>query len=83
MAGYQGSSDVNLAIERGEMHCWGGTVQAFFGSEPGRTWAKTGFVRVLAQGGAQRDPRLADVPTIWDLMDKHNKSQAVKGLTPG
>jgi len=81
VAGYQGSSDVNLAIERGEMHCWGGTVQAFFGSEPGRTWAKTGFVRVLAQGGAQRDSRLPDVPTIWDLLDKHNKSQAVKGLT--
>jgi tripartite-type tricarboxylate transporter receptor subunit TctC len=49
--GYPGSSDVNLAIEKGEVHCWGGTVQAFFGSEPGRTWAKTGFVRVLTQGG--------------------------------
>jgi tripartite-type tricarboxylate transporter receptor subunit TctC len=81
VAGYQGSTDVNLAIERGEMHCWGGTVQAFFGSEPGRTWAKSGFVRVLAQGGTQRDPRLSDVPTIWDLMDRHNKSQAVRGLT--
>jgi len=79
--GYQGSSDVNLAIERGEIHCWGGTVQAFFGSEPGRTWAKSGFVRVLVQGGAKRDPRLVDVPTIWDLLDKHNSPQSVRGLT--
>lgn len=79
--GYQGSTDVNLAIERGEMHCWGGTVQAFFGSEPGRTWAKTGFVRVLVQGGAKRDTRLADVPTIWDLLDKHKSDQSMRGLT--
>ena len=25
--GYPGAADVNLAIEKGEMHCWGGTVQ--------------------------------------------------------
>lgn len=81
VAGYQGSTDVNLAIERGEMHCWGGTVQAFFGSEPGRTWAKTGFVRVLVQGAAKRDARLPDVPTIWDLLQKHNSSQSMRGLT--
>jgi tripartite-type tricarboxylate transporter receptor subunit TctC len=80
VAGYKGAADVNLAIERGEMHCWGGTVQAFFGSEPGRTWAKTGFVRVLTQGGPKRDPRLPEVPTIWELMDKHKISDATRGL---
>jgi tripartite-type tricarboxylate transporter receptor subunit TctC len=78
--GYQGSADVNLAIERGEMQCWGGTVQAYFGSEPGRTWAKTGFVRVLAQGGPKRDPRLADAPTVWELMDKHKIDDKTRGL---
>jgi len=81
VAGYQGAADVNLAIERGEMQCWGGTVQAFFGSEPGRTWAKTGFVRVLVQGGRKRDPRLPDIPTVWELMDKHKTGEAVRGLT--
>jgi len=78
--GYQGAADVNLAIEKGEMHCWGGTVQAFFGSEPGRTWAKTGFVRVLAQGGPKRDPRLSAAPTVWELMDKHQTSEETRGL---
>jgi tripartite-type tricarboxylate transporter receptor subunit TctC len=78
--GYPGAADVNLAIEKGEMHCWGGTVQNYFGAEPGRTWAKTGFVSVLAQGGKKRDPRLSDVPTIWELMDKHKKDEATKGL---
>jgi tripartite-type tricarboxylate transporter receptor subunit TctC len=78
--GYPGAADVNLAIEKGEMHCWGGTVQNYFGAEPGRTWAKTGFVSVLAQGGRKRDARLSDVPTIWELMDKHKTDTATKGL---
>jgi tripartite-type tricarboxylate transporter receptor subunit TctC len=78
--GYPGAADVNLAIEKGEMHCWGGTVQNYFGTEPSRTWAKTGFVRVLTQGGRKRDPRLSDVPTVWELMDKHNTVEATRGL---
>jgi len=78
--GYQGAADVNLAIEKGEMHCWGWTVQAYFGSEPGRSWAKTGFVRVFVQGGQKRDPRLPDVPTVWELMDKHKTSEVTRGL---
>jgi tripartite-type tricarboxylate transporter receptor subunit TctC len=68
--GYQGAADANLAIERGEMQCWCGSVQAYFGSEPGRTWAKTGFVRVLTQGGQKRHANLPNVPTVWELMDK-------------
>jgi tripartite-type tricarboxylate transporter receptor subunit TctC len=68
--GYQGAADANLAIERGEMQCWCGSVQAYFGSEPGRTWAKTGFVRVLTQGGQKRHPNLPNVPTVWEHMDK-------------
>jgi tripartite-type tricarboxylate transporter receptor subunit TctC len=78
--GYQGSSDVNLAIEKGEMHCWGGTLQAFFGSEPGRTWAKTGFVRVLTHGGRKRHAQLPDSPTVWELMDKHSVPEATRKL---
>src|SRR5688572_1438759 len=78
--GYPGSSDVNLAIEKGEVHCWGGTVQAFFGSEPGRTWAKSGFVRVLTQGGKKRHPQLPDVPTVWELMDKHSTGEQTRRL---
>ena len=62
--GYPGAADVNLAIEKGEVQCFSGTVQAYFGSEPLRTWAKSGFVRVLVQGGVKRDPRMASVPTL-------------------
>jgi tripartite-type tricarboxylate transporter receptor subunit TctC len=80
VSGYPGAADVNLAIEKGEMHCWGGTVQAFFGSEPGRSWIKTGFIRALAQGGQKRHPQLPEVPTIWDLMDKHKTPEATRAL---
>ncbi|HWP57618.1 MAG TPA: tripartite tricarboxylate transporter substrate-binding protein [Candidatus Acidoferrales bacterium] len=80
VAGYQGSSDVNLALEKGEVQCWGGTVQAYLGNEPGRTWARTGFVRPLVQGGRQRDPKLPDVPTIWELMEKYKTPEPTKRL---
>jgi tripartite-type tricarboxylate transporter receptor subunit TctC len=78
--GYQGAADANLAIEKGEMQCWCGSVQAYFGSEPGRTWAKTGFVRVLTQGGQKRHQNLPDVPTIWELFDKHKVSDINRRL---
>ena len=41
---------------------------------------KTGFVRTLAQGGANRDARLGDAPTIWELLDKHKSSPTLRGL---
>jgi tripartite-type tricarboxylate transporter receptor subunit TctC len=78
--GYQGAADVHLAIEKGEMHCWGGTVQNYFGTEPSRSWIKTGFIRPLAQGGRARHPQLTEVPTIWDLMDKHRTAEATRAL---
>jgi len=78
--GYQGAADANLAIEKGEVQCWAGTVQAYFGSEPARTWSKTGFVRVLTQGGQKRHPNLRDVPTVWELLDKHKASDVHRRL---
>jgi tripartite-type tricarboxylate transporter receptor subunit TctC len=78
--GYPGAADVNRAIEKGEVHCFSGTVQAYFGSEPLRTWAKSGFARVLVQGGVKRDPRMASVPTLWEVMDKNKSSELHRRL---
>ena len=58
----------------------GGTVEAIFGREPGRTWVKTGFVKVLVQSGTERDPRLPDSPTIWEIMDKEKVPESSKRL---
>jgi hypothetical protein len=78
--GYGGGGEMNLAIEKGEVHCRAGTVSAYVGREPTRTWIKKGFVRALAQSGAKRYPKLADVPTVYQLMEAHNTPDATKRL---
>ena len=78
--GYQGAADIDLAVEKGEMHCRAGTLSSFFGREPGRTWTKTGFVRLLVQGGKKRDGRSPDVPTIYELMDKYQTPETIRRL---
>jgi tripartite-type tricarboxylate transporter receptor subunit TctC len=81
VTGYPGASEIDLAIEKGEVQCRAGTTSAFFGREPGRTWAKTGFVRILVIGGSKRDPRAADVPTIFEAMEKYKTPDSGKRLT--
>jgi len=78
--GYQGAADIDLAVEKGEMHCRAGTLSSFFGREPGRTWIKTGFVRILVQGGKKRDARAPDAPTIYELMEKYKTPDAIRRL---
>jgi tripartite-type tricarboxylate transporter receptor subunit TctC len=80
VSGYQGGSEVDLAVERGEVHCWSPLVATFFGREPYISWFKKGFVRVLLQTDRKRDPRLADVPTIYELMDQYKTPAAGKRL---
>ncbi|HBA39393.1 MAG: hypothetical protein A2W10_02290 [Deltaproteobacteria bacterium RBG_16_55_12] len=74
--GYPGGSEIDLAVERGEVQCRGMTASPFFGREPFLTWQKTGFVRVIIYTGQKRDPRIADVPTIYELFDKEKVSEA-------
>jgi tripartite-type tricarboxylate transporter receptor subunit TctC len=80
VVGYPGAADIDLAVEKGEMHCRAGTLSSFFGREPGRTWMKTGFVRLLIQGGKKRDSRAPDVPTIYELMDKYRTPETIRRL---
>lgn len=78
--GYQGISDIDLAIQKGEVHCRAGSVLGLIGREPGRTWIKTGFVRILTQSGSSRDSRIADVPTIEELMNKYKTPENIRQL---
>jgi tripartite-type tricarboxylate transporter receptor subunit TctC len=80
VTGYQGAPDVDLAIERGEMHCRTVTVTAYFGREPFLTWGKNGFVRPLAQTGKKRETSLADVPTVYELMGRYKTPEVGRGL---
>jgi tripartite-type tricarboxylate transporter receptor subunit TctC len=78
--GYGGGGDMNLAIEKGEVQCRAGTVSAYVGREPTRTWIKNGFVRGLAQSGVKRYSKLPDVPTVYELMDTYKTPDATKRL---
>ncbi len=80
VGGYQGGSEIDLAVEKGEVHCWSPLIATFFGREPYIRWYKTGFVRVIIQMGNKRDPRLEGVPTIYELMDQHKTADAGKRL---
>jgi len=69
--GYQGGGPIDLAVEKGEIHCRAMTIESFFAREPFHTWRKNNFVKSIAQSGRKRDPRLTDTPTIYELMDQY------------
>ena len=73
--GYQGGGPIDLAVEKGEIQCRAMTIESFMAREPFHTWRKNNFVRTLAQSGRKRDPRLADTPTIYELMDQYKTAE--------
>jgi tripartite-type tricarboxylate transporter receptor subunit TctC len=68
--GYPGGSEIDLAVEKGEVQCRGMTAAPFFGREPFTTWRKNNFVRVLLFGGQKRDERIPEAPTIYEIFEK-------------
>lgn len=73
--GYPGGSEVDLAMERGEVICRTTRITVHLSREPFLTWDKKGFDRHLLQAGKERDPRIGDVPTLYELMDKYKTPQ--------
>ena len=80
VTGYPGGTDIDLGVERGEIHCRAFTIEAFFGREPYHTWRKTNFVRHLFQSGSKRDARLPQTPTIFELMDQYKTPDSGRRL---
>jgi len=78
--GYKGGSDVDLAMERGEVVCRATRITVHFSREPFLTWDKKGFDRHLLQAGKKRDSRLPDAPTIFELMDKYKTPEIGRRL---
>lgn len=88
VTGYPGGADQDLALERGEVQCRAITVAAYFGREPFISWYKKGFVRILIQTSRKRHPKIPEVPTLWEYMDKEklpesNRRLAVVALGAG
>lgn len=80
VTGYQGGPEIDLAVERGEIHCRAFTIEAFFAREPFLTWHKKGFVRNIIQTGQTRDERLPETPTIHELMNRYKTQEAGRRL---
>jgi tripartite-type tricarboxylate transporter receptor subunit TctC len=68
ITGYPGTADMMLAVERGEL---GGLCGVSYSSVIGR-WPeqlRQGKMHIIIQGGFEKNPALADVPNMLDLVD--------------
>ncbi len=67
VSGYNGTSAVNMAIERGEVSAMGrATYFGFLAQKP--DWLRDRKVTLLVQLGFARQPELPEVPLLIDLM---------------
>jgi len=80
VTGYQSGGEIDIAVERGELHCRAFDIGSFVGRDPTRTWFKNGFVKSLIQTGRKRDQRLGDVPTLYELMDKQKTPDSLRRM---
>ncbi len=81
VTGYQGGSEVDVAVERGEIVCRGMDIPPHFGREPFETWHKNGFDRHILQSGPKRDPRMGDAPTLFELMDQFKTPEVMRSVS--
>jgi tripartite-type tricarboxylate transporter receptor subunit TctC len=80
ISGYQGGNEIDLAVERGEIQCRSLSTEAYFSREPFLTWRKNSFSRELVQGGRVRIENLANVPTVFELMEKYKTPELGRRL---
>lgn len=76
VSGYQGGSDADLAVEKGEIACRAHTLASHFGREPFNGWHKKGFDFHILQSGRKRDPRAAEAQTVYEVMDEFKVASA-------
>jgi tripartite-type tricarboxylate transporter receptor subunit TctC len=77
--GYQGTPQINLAIERGEVQGVGGLGWASVKAQTPH-WISGKKIRVLAQYGLTRHAELVDVPTMLELARSDADRQAMTML---
>jgi tripartite-type tricarboxylate transporter receptor subunit TctC len=81
IGGYPSSSDVFLAMERGEVE---GICESLDSVTTKRaSWIKDKEINILFQGGAVKDPHLPDVPFIGDIVKTPEEKTAIEFLYAG
>ena len=81
IAGFPSSSDVFLAMERGEVDGICESLDSVSGKRP--DWITGKKVVILFQGGAQPNPELKDVPFVVDLAKTAADKTAIEFLYAG
>jgi len=77
VSGYPGSSEINLAMERGEIegHCSGGWTGVKASWAP---WIEEGKLNPLFMLSRSKHPELPDVPLIMDLAENDYQKQVLQ-----
>lgn len=81
IAGFPSSSDVFLAMERGEVDGICESLDSVSGKRP--DWITGKKVTIIFQGGAAPNPELKDVPFVNDLAKTPEDRQAIEFLYAG
>jgi tripartite-type tricarboxylate transporter receptor subunit TctC len=81
VGGYPSSSDVFLAMERGEVEGICESLDSVTGKRP--TWIQDKTVSILFQGGAEVNPELKGVPFVPDLAKNPEDKKAIEFLYAG
>src|SRR3989442_12914513 len=81
ISGFPSSTDVFLAMERGEVDGICESLDSVIGKRP--DWIATQKVNVLFQGGAEPNPKLKNVPFVLDLARNAGEKQAIEFLYAG
>lgn len=80
VSGYNGTSAVNMAIERGEVSAMGrATYFGFLAQKP--DWLRDKKVTLLVQLGFAKQPELPDVPLLIDMMPNDEARQVAALVT--
>jgi tripartite-type tricarboxylate transporter receptor subunit TctC len=77
IAGYAGSAQINLAMERGEVMGRGGNSWSSV-QTANMSWVKENKIYILVQVGFEKEPDLPDVPLLLDLVNDEDKKGVIK-----
>jgi tripartite-type tricarboxylate transporter receptor subunit TctC len=77
VTGYASTTEIAIAMERGEVQGRAGNNFNSLTSEHGE-WLKTGKINLLAQVGLERDPDFATVPLITDFAKTDEQRQILR-----
>lgn len=80
ITGYRSGNDLNLAMERGEIHGWAASWENLAGTRP--QWLEHNKVNLFVQFTLERHPQLPNVPTLIELAPP-DKKDVVQFLTSG